>query len=371
MTNGLASTLLNRIVRRLGIALPLVLGVLTPALAAFHLVAIQEVFVGTPSDMTDPSLGPDQRAQYVVLRMTSQGQVFVTGGAIRVEDAVGNILGNFGTLGADLTSGGSLGCVYPNCPAFIIGTTAAQSLFTFAFNEIVDGQNRVALPASGGRACWVSGATVLDCVAWGNFSCSAANCPGGANAFHTGDFNGNGCASSFGTPAAGLQYGKSLTRSTFVCLTKANSTQFSLQFPKPVNNAGANNNIDTDADGLIDRLDCKPTGGTIQWAPVEVQHLAVSGQPTSTDSWDSQAAFAGTGVKYDEIRGSLSQLVNFADEGCHDPATSLTSSPDASLPPAGDGFYYLVRATGGTGCVGTYGKQSNGTPRDPSLTACP
>ena len=363
-----------RSIRSIVIGLSFVVGALTPAAAALHLVAIQEVFVGTPSDMTNSNLSPDQRAQYVLLRMTSQGQTLVTGAAIRVEDAAGNILGNFGTFATGLASGGSLGCAYPSCPAFVMGTTAAKNLFTFTFNQLVDGQaGRVALPVAGGRACWVSGASALDCVAWGDFSCTAANCPGGTNAFHAGDLNGNLCASSFGTPAAsgGLQYGKSLTRSAFDCATKTNSTQFSLQFPKPVNNAGSSNSTDTDADGLIDQLDCNSANSTIQWAPVEVQHLTVSGSPTSTDSWDSQSAFVGTGVAYQEIRGSLSHLANFADESCSNTGTPSTSSPDASLPLAGDGYYYLVRANGGSGCVGTYGKLSNGTPRDPQLTACP
>jgi hypothetical protein len=348
---------------------------LSRALASQHLVAIQEVFVGTPSDMANAGLTPDQRAQYIVLRMTSSGETFVTNASIRVEDANGNILGKFGAFTHGLANGGSVGCTYPNCPPFVMGTTAANNLFTFTFDQIVDGQaGRVALPASGGRACWTNGAaTVYDCVAWGNFSCSAANCPAGANAFHAGDLNGNGCAGSFGTPAApgGLTFGKSLTRSAFVCATKTNSTQFAAQFPRPLNNAGASNNVDADTDGLIDVLDCSPADPTIQWAPVEVQHVALSGKPTSLDSWDSQAGFVGSGVTYDEIRGSLSQLLNFADEGCNVSASPTNSNSDATVPNPDQGFYYLVRARGGVGCIGTYGKLSSGSPRDPMLSACP
>ena len=366
--------MLNRCAPRLLIGMLVMLCGLTPSVAGLHFVAIQEVFVGTPSDMINPNLSADQRAQYVMLRMTSAGQVFASGASIRVEDAAGNILGNFGTFTANLSNGGAA-CAYPNCPAFVIGTTAAKSLFTFALDKLVDGQvGRVALPAAGGRACWVSGTNVYDCVAWGNFSCSASNCPGGVNAFHAGDVNGNLCASSFGTPAAatGLQYGRSLTRSAFNCATKTNSTQFSLQFPKPVNNAGTNDNTDGDADGLINRLDCNSANSSIQWPPIEVQHLTVSGQPRSTDSWDSQAAFVGTGVRYDEIRGSLSLVSNFTDDSCNNPGTASTSSPDVSVPLADAGFYYLVRANGGAGCVvGTYGKSSTGVSRDPQLAACP
>ena len=374
MNNDRAPRLRSRRALRLLVVLGTGLCALTPALAALHSVAIQEVFVGTPSDLINPNLTADQRAQYVMLRMVSAGQTFVSGGSIRVEDSAGNILGKFGSFTANLANGGAA-CSYPTCPAFVIGTTAAQSLFTFAFDKLVDGQvGRVALPAAGGRACWVSGTNVYDCVAWGDFSCSASNCPGGVNAFHAGDANGNLCASSFGTPAAatGLQYGKSLARSAFNCATKTNSTQFSLQFPKPVNNAGtSDNNNDTDVDGLINQLDCNQANSSIQWAPIEVQHVTVSGQPASTDSWDSQSAFVGTGVRYDEIRGSLSLVSGFTDDGCNNPGTASTSSSDVSVPLADEGFYYLVRANGGAGCVGTYGKSSLAVSRDPQLTACP
>ena len=373
MLNDSAPRLRNQSALRLLIGMLAALCCLTPAVAALHSVAIQEVFFGTPSDMINPNLSADQRAQYVVLRMTSAGQIAVNGASIRVEDAAGNILGNFGAFNANLGNGGAA-CAYPTCPAFVIGTTAAKNLFSFNFDRIVDGQpGRVALPASGGRACWRSGSSVYDCVAWGNFSCTAANCPLGANALHVGDVNGNGCDANFDSPAAptGLQFGKSLTRSAFICATKVNSTQFSLQFPRPVNNAGTNDNTDTDADGLINQLDCNQANSAIQWAPIEVQHLTVSGQPSSTDSWDSQSAFVGTGVAYDEIRGSLSLVSNFTDDSCNNPATTSTTSSDASIPLVDEGYYYLVRATGGAGCVGTYGKSSNGVSRDPQLTACP
>lgn len=365
--------MVNKCAPRLLIGMMVMLGGLTPSVAGLHFVAIQEVFVGTPSDMINPNLTADQRAQYVMLRMTSSGQIFVSGASIRVEDASGNILGNFGTFSANLGNGGAA-CSYPTCPAFVIGTTAAKNLFTFTFDKLVDGQaGRVALPAAGGRVCWLSGTTVYDCVAWGNFSCTAANCPLGANAFHVGDFNGNACDANFDGPAAptGLQFGKSLTRTAFICGTKVNSTQFALQFPKPVNNAGAGNLTDTDADGLANQLDCNSSNSSIQWAPVEVQNVTFSGQSTSTNSWDSQAAFVGTGVRYDEIRGSLSLVSNFTDDSCNNPGTASTSSVDASVPLADEGFYYLVRASGGTGCVGTYGKSSNLASRDPLLTACP
>ncbi|MFN7967682.1 MAG: hypothetical protein U0V87_18565 [Acidobacteriota bacterium] len=351
------------------------------AFAAKHFMVIQEVFVGPPADGLNPSLTPDQRAQYVMLRMTAQGQTLVSGTVIRVEDKDGNILGNFGQLTANVTAGGGVGCAYPACPAIIIGTQAAKNLFSFAFDRIVDGEvGRVALPAAGGRACFkdATGGQLYDCVAWGNFSCTVANCPGGANALHSGDTNappiGNGCDGNFGTPAAastGMKFGKTVTRGTFNCAAKENSTNFALAFPKPVNNAGTNDNTDSDADGLINRLDCNTASAALLWKPVEVSAQTVTGKPTSTDSWASQNEMSGTGITYDEIRGSLSAINGFTDDTCHSANGATTSATDSSTPPLGDGFYYVVRADGGGSCVGTYGNLSTGTSRDTSLTSCP
>lgn len=351
----------------------------SPAVAGFHLMLIQEVFVGTPEDGTNPNLTPDQRAQYIVLRMTSGGQTFVSGARIRVEDASGNVLGNFGTFTANVAQGGGV-CSYPSCPAIILGTQAAKNLFTFTFDKIVNGQTaRKALPARGGRACMVSGTSVVDCVAWGNFSCTAANCPGGPNALHTGDTNPNACDQNYGTPAApgtGILFGHVLAhKNTFTCAVKDSANDYTTSpqqnFPRPVNNAGANNNTDTDGDGLIDQLDCCPSGAgcdTILWKAIEVQNQAVTKLGLqSTDAWSSQADTAGTGVTYDEVRGTLANLNGFTDDACQLGDTTTTSSPDTSVPTAGTGYYYLVRAGSGDSCVGTYGSAA----RDAGLTTCP
>lgn len=356
--------------------LVVILGGAAPAWATKHLTVIQEVFVGPPGDGTNPGLTPDQRAQYVMIRMTSAGQNLVANTVVRVEDRDGNVLGSFGRFPANVANGGSA-CSYPNCPAIIMGTQAAKNLFSFAFDAIVDGQaGRVAIPAAGGRACFKDNASaqVYDCVAWGNFSCTPANCPGGPNTFHTGDINtppaGNGCDSNFGTPigtASGLTYGRSAARSAFNCAAKENSTQFALQFPRPVNNAGTSDNTDSDADTLINVLDCNDASTTLLWPPTEVQDQTVTGRPSSTDAWASQSGTSGSGIAYDEVRGTLANVKNFSDAGCSNPNNPSTSSVDPNLPPAGNGFYYLVRADGGPGCTGTYG-----TGRDASLSAtCP
>lgn len=309
----------SRRLRRVSLAMSVFIVLAVPAFATNHLMVIQEVFVGPPDDQ--PSNGVDKfatadaRAQYVMLRMTSQAQTLVTNTFVRVEDATGNILGKFGTFTATAASGGTAGCSYPNCPALLIGTQAADDLFPCTFDKVVNGQaGRVALPAAGGRACFLNGATsVVDCVAWGNFSCSAANCPGGVNTLHAGDASalGNTCEKNWDAAAAGgtgLKYGKALQRTAFLCTAQNNSIQFALAFPKAVNNANNCSNTDTDTDGLVDTLDCQDTGtgaNTFLWPVIEVQNERVAGSGTSTISWDPQTEMSGSGVRYDVARGTF------------------------------------------------------------------
>ncbi len=326
--------------------------VATPTRAAFHLMVIQEVFVGAPDDCTK---APNQRAQYVMLRMTSSGQTFVGGTSVRVEDADGNILGNFGTLGAgDSPNGGGGACSYPGCPAILMGTTAADNLFTFSFNRDVEGQpGHVALPLDAGRVCFVSGSSIMDCVAWGNFDCTRSGNCAVPNGLHTGEASAQGCDTNFGTPAApgGLAYGFALTRGAFNCAAKENSTDFAQTFPHPVNNAGANNNTDSDGDGLIDVLDCDDTSAQFRWPVAEV--CVASSPDRKTISWGSPH---GPGPTYDVVRGSIAALNGFADAACFTPGITV-STTDTSTPADNAGLYYLVRGKSSAACggVGTYG----------------
>jgi hypothetical protein len=327
----------------------------TPAAASVHLMVIQEVFLGPPADESGAPLTADQRAQYVMLRMTSSGQTFTSGSSIRVEDADGNLLGSFGQFTANVSNSGSIFCSYPNCPAIILGTQAADNLFTFAFNKVVDGQaGRVALPREAGRVCFVSGSTVYDCVAWGTFDCTRSGNCALPNGPRTGDFAGNTCDLNFGAPAApaGLQFGFALARTTFSCAAKENSTNFSLAYPRPVNNAGNNDNLDADADGLINVLDCEDASTAFRWPVSDRQNLRVAAGPAATVSF-SQAAASGSGVTYDLIGGTLTNIAGFADASClldDDPAGSFEEAND---PFVGDGFYYLARANSTAACGGT------------------
>lgn len=336
-----------------------------PALGTVHLMVIEEVFIGPPSDAFG-SLTPDQRAQYVVLRMTAAGQTqtFTNATFVRVEDANGNVLGRFGTFTSDQGNGGGLPCLgsgYPVCPAIVIGTQAAESLFTFSLDEIVDGQARVALPPGGGRVCFMSAGLVYDCVAWGNFSCPAAACPGGPNTLRAGELEGSGCDGNYGVPAAagGLVFGRTLDRGGFSCAAKDNAADYALVFPRPANNAGANDNVDADVDGLIDVLDCNDASGAELWQATRVANLQVTHPPGSTGadlSWNAlDPAIHGAGVTYDVPRGDLSDLPGFALAGCLDPDTPVTTSADGAVPATGDGFYYDVRGGDAAACAGPYG----------------
>jgi len=351
--------MMNRAFARFGLGLVATLGaVLSPAFASFHLMAVQEVFPGT---LDAP------QAQYVVLRMTSSGQGIVNGTFIDVQDAAGNVLGRFGTFDHNVGNGGGLGCTYPNCPAILIGTSAAQTLLGFAFDQIVDGQaGRVALPRSGGRICFRSSAgSAVDCVAWGSYS--APNTVPAPTI--------NGCDADFGAPAPALSPDRALTRVAFSCGIKTNVSDFALLFPHPVANNGANANTDADADGLIAPLDCNDDDGTALFFPREVMNVTVSGGAPTVLSWDSEAARAGAGVTYDVVGGLATDLASaggYAAATCVAGGVSGAGLDDPQPDPAVGGIlYYLVRAASSCG-AGTFGDSGLAVdPRDGLDAASP
>ena len=344
---------------RLGLGLMLVLGAsLSPAFATFHLMVVQEVFPGTAS-------APP--AQYVLLRMTGSGQNFLSGTFIDVQDANGVVLGRFGTFDHNVANAGTLGCVYPNCPAIVIGTSAAQTLLGFSFDQIVDLQaGHVALSLPGGRLCFRSSTgSAIDCVAWGNYT--------GVNTIPTPTING--CDANFGAPAAALALDHALTRITFNCASKENSTDFGVRFPHPIANNGANANTDVDSDGLIKVLDCNDNDSTALYFPVEVSGDAVAAGNPTIISWDSQAMHSGSGVRYDIVGGlaaDLSASMSFSGATCVSADVNGTSFIDTRpAPAAGQILYYLIRA--GSSCgEGTFGDSSlTPDPRDGLDAASP
>jgi hypothetical protein len=313
-----------------------------PAEAAEHLMVVQEVFPGTPAN-------PD--AQYVMLRYTSPFQTVVNTHYISVQDANGVVLGRFGTFDHNVANSG-VGCVYPNCPSILMGTAAAQALFGFAFDQIVDAQaGRVALPLEAGRVCFrrSTGTDHFDCVAYGAYAAPntiPAPTP-------------NMCDANLGAPAAALTPGYALARVAFSCASKENSTDFALRFPHPRANNNGNADVDADGDGLVNVLDCGDADPDSWYAPVLNPFIDVDDSgPSAVVSWASQDATAGPSTVYDVISGDAVDLVtmgDFTSAACMARGVAGTSAADPDpLPAPGRGRYYAARARNGCGAA-TYG----------------
>ena len=116
---------------------------------------------------------------------------------------------------------------------------------------------------------------------------------------------------------------------------------------------------DSDGDGIADACDCAPTDATLRDAPPEVIGDLFA-PDRQTYSWKSVASYAGSGTHYDVLRGLVSELVvdyGFIRSSCLAAGVVGTSTLDASAPPVGDAFYYLVRGRSICG-TGTWGNDS-------------
>jgi hypothetical protein len=116
--------------------------------------------------------------------------------------------------------------------------------------------------------------------------------------------------------------------------------------------------IDADGDRVDAVCDCAPADDGAFGVPVEVPLLRVSRPIATWFGWDGQSATAGPATTYTLTTGTLSAL--HADAGFAS-ACSLRSDFDIPqfvefrlAPPAGDGYWYLVRASNACG-AGTYG----------------
>jgi len=126
---------------------------------------------------------------------------------------------------------------------------------------------------------------------------------------------------------------------------------------------------DADGDGAGDACDCSPSDPGAFGAPVEVPRLRATGTVPTTLGWDPQSATAGPGTGYTMVTGHLAALRT--DGGFASACTLGRGFAGTSLgetrpdPPAGSGYYYLVRAENTCG-DGSFGNGS-GTPdpRDP------
>ena len=118
---------------------------------------------------------------------------------------------------------------------------------------------------------------------------------------------------------------------------------------------------DADGDGSDNLSDCRPDDASVFAAPGEVAGLAI-GTDKITLSWSP----AG---EHQVLRGLVAELpVGGASDACLAASTSAASIVDASVPPEGAAYWYLVRARNVCG-TGSYGTSSSGAPR--AGTACP
>jgi hypothetical protein len=128
--------------------------------------------------------------------------------------------------------------------------------------------------------------------------------------------------------------------------------------------------LDGDGDGVCDPNDCAPQNSGAFAVPPEVK-----GDSFSADKqiygWTSVAALAGSGTRYGVLRGQLSQFPvgSGAAETCLGSGIAGTSTPDATVPAAGVGFYYLVHGHNVCG-IGTYGSRTGG-PERTTPVVCP
>jgi hypothetical protein len=111
---------------------------------------------------------------------------------------------------------------------------------------------------------------------------------------------------------------------------------------------------DDDDDGVGDDDDCAPFDPLVWETPVEVAGLAVDGHAPTVLAWTAQAH----ATAYDVVGGSLAELRidgGFTRAECWlDQGTDPTWTDVAPDPPAGDGWYYLVRAQNAQ-CDGGWG----------------
>jgi len=111
---------------------------------------------------------------------------------------------------------------------------------------------------------------------------------------------------------------------------------------------------DLDEDIVLDGDDCAPADSG-SWAPVVTIADLTLGKPGGTQlTWSDQSGVAGPGLTHDVLGGSLSGLraVGIDATSCVEGPIQVNSHTDMRPDPvAGDGFFYLVRATNGCGAA--------------------
>ncbi len=103
---------------------------------------------------------------------------------------------------------------------------------------------------------------------------------------------------------------------------------------------------------MVQRLLLDP----LVWSvPIEVTNLLLATAPDHL-TWDSQGTLAGPGTLYDLVSGSVNLVSNglMTDPICLQSTEDSTFSDSRGDPPAGMGYWYLVRARNYCG-TGTFG----------------
>jgi hypothetical protein len=159
------------------LATSLLLLIAAPAQATFHLIKVREVYSGSSDD------------SYVELQMFAGGQNFLSGHAMKLYNPSGTLV-HTSTFSSTVPNSA-------NQQTVLIGDTKVQQALGVTPDLVDEG---LAVPATGGAACWNAGGIPADCVAWGNFN------GGGALQAATG--------TSAGTPASpgGITAGKAIRR---------------------------------------------------------------------------------------------------------------------------------------------------------------
>ncbi len=102
--------------------------------------------------------------------------------------------------------------------------------------------------------------------------------------------------------------------------------------------------------------------------PHEIQALRFENKTTL--SWDSEALYAGSGIRYDLLAGDLSDVGTYrahSGDRCVSDDIAATNAIDQVVPAPGTGFFYLVRGNNGCG-AGRYQTGIGGVDR--AATAC-
>ena len=129
-----------------------------PAQASFHLMKIREVYPGSAAAPT---------SDFVVLQMTSSGQIFVSGHPITIYDAAG-------TLSATVTMNKTLSAGANQSTILLAGSGYAAA---FPGGPGADFTNaNLNLSPGGGAVCYPDGLPA-DCVSWGSFTPPAGGLP--------------------------------------------------------------------------------------------------------------------------------------------------------------------------------------------------